>query len=76
MKVLRQNLDCYVFRPAFQRFHSWNQQKTSEKNTKKHVFVYSSNLVDMQKLVDSLRGYLEIVFFSVDFNPLKTLSYL
>ena len=27
------------------------------------IFVYSSKLVDIQKLVDSLRGYLEMVFF-------------
>ena len=32
-------------------------------NKKKHGFVYTSKLVDMQKLVDSLRGYPEIVFF-------------
>ena len=31
------------------------------------LFVYSSKLVDMQKLVDSLRGYLKIVFILVDF---------
>ena len=30
-------------------------------------FAYSSKLVDMQKLVDSLRGYLEIVFFQLIF---------
>ena len=35
---------------------------------KKTAFVYSSKLVDMQKLVDSLRGYLEIVFFGWFFN--------
>ena len=34
----------------FQWFHSW-------KRTKKRVFVYSSKLVNMQKLVESLRGY-------------------
>ena len=27
------------------------------------IFVYSSKLVDIKKLVDLLRGYLEIVFF-------------
>ena len=32
-------------------------------NKTKHVFGYSSKLVDMQKLVDSLKGNLEIVFF-------------
>ena len=31
--------------------------------TKKRGLVYSSKLIDMQKLVDSLRGYPEIVFF-------------
>ena len=51
-----------------QWFYAWNQQKTSEKE-QKHVFVYSSKQVDMQKLVDSLRGYLKIVFFRfVDFR--------
>ena len=38
--------------------------------TKKRVFVYSSKLVDMQKLVDSLTGYLEIVFFQLIFYKL------
>ena len=27
------------------------------------IFVYSSKLVDIKKLVDLLRGYLKIVFF-------------
>ena len=49
-------------------FHSWNQQKTSENEWKKRGFVYSSKLVDMQKLVDSLRGYLEFVFFRLNFK--------
>ena len=31
-------------------------------------FCYSSKLVDMQTLVDSLRGYLEFVFFHLIFN--------
>ena len=31
------------------------------------IFVYSSKLVDMQKLVDSLRGHLEFVFFRLIF---------
>ena len=48
----------------FQWFHGWNQQKTSENEQKKCGFVYSSKLVDMQKLVDSLRGYFEIVLFN------------
>ena len=34
---------------------------------KKCVFVYSSKLVALQKLVDSLRGYPEIVFFGLIF---------
>ena len=46
----------------FQWFHGWNQQKTSGKE-QKMVFVNCYKLVDLQKLVDSLRGYLEIVFF-------------
>ena len=41
-------------------FHAWNQEKI------KYFFSdlgYSLKLVDMQELVDSLRGYLEFVFF-------------
>ena len=34
---------------------------------KKHGFAYSSKLVDMQKLVESLRGYPEIVFLQLIF---------
>ena len=43
--------------------------KKSENEQKKGglVFVYSLNLVGMQKLVDYLRGYLEIVFFRLIF---------
>ena len=44
-------------------FHTWNQYINVWKWTKKCVIVYSSKLVDMQKLVDSLRGCLEIVLF-------------
>ena len=57
-----------VFQPfmfisnLFQWFHTWNQQKTSE-NEQKMYFDYSSKLVDMQKLVHSLRGYPKIVWF-------------
>ena len=67
---------CCVFRPAFgclqpffdlfcsfQTFFSDFTAEINKKWTKKRKFVYSSKLVDMQKLVDSLRGYLEIVFF-------------
>ena len=61
------------FQPFFNlycSFQSFFSDFTAEitknvwKWTKKRVFVYSSKLVDMQKLVDSLRGYLKIVFFS------------
>ena len=58
----------------FRWFHTWNQQKTSEKEQKKHVFVYSSKLVDKQKLVNSLKGYPAIVFFPVIFKYPKSLS--
>ena len=40
--------------------------KSTKNEQKKRNFVYSSKLVDMQKkLVDSLRGYIEIVFFGL-----------
>ena len=39
--------------------------------TKKRVFVYSWKLVDMQKLVNSLRGYLEFVIFRWIFRTKK-----
>ena len=51
----------------FQWFHGWNHCKTSG-NGPKMDFAYSSRLVDMQKLVDSLRGYREIVFFRLIFK--------
>ena len=38
-------------------------KKCLKMNKIKRVFVYSLKLVDMQKLVDSLRGYLEKVSF-------------
>ena len=53
------------------------------KSTKKHVkmteffsyFAYSSKLADMQKLVDSLRGYPEIVLYSICFLIAKVLMF-
>ena len=38
------------------------------KMNKKVVFVYSSKLVYMKKLVDSMRAYLKFVFFSVNIS--------
>ena len=52
----------------FQWFHGWNQQKTPENEQKKVIFVYSSKLIDMQKLVDSLRGNLKIVSLRLTFS--------
>ena len=43
------------------------KKKLSENEQKKCGFVYSSKFVDMQKLVDSPRGYPEIVFFCLYF---------
>ena len=43
----------------------------SENEQKKHSFVYSSKVVDMQKLVNSLKGYLEIVLFRLILNFFK-----
>ena len=59
------NLFC-SFQTFFSDFTDEINKKRLKKN-KKMVFVYSSKLVDMQKLVDSLRGYLEIVFFQLIF---------
>ena len=53
-------LTFLLFLFLFHWFHGWNQQKTSENEQKK---VYSSKLVDIQKLVDSLRRSLKFVFF-------------
>ena len=52
---------------SFQSFFSDFTAEINKKWTKKHDFVYSSKLVDMQKLVDSLRGYLKFVFFRLYF---------
>ena len=60
----------FIHLNLFQWFHGRNQQKTSEKEQKNVCFLFfafSSKLVDMQKLVDSLRGYPEIVFFQLIF---------
>ena len=43
----------------FQQFHAWKKRK----KLFFLIFVCSSKLVDMQKLVESQRGYLEIVYF-------------
>ena len=53
---------------SFQSFFSDFTDEINKKRlkmNKKCDFVYSSKLVDMQKLVDSLRGYPEIVFFQL-----------
>ena len=51
----------------FKAFSVISRLKSLKKHLKwtkiKRGFVYSSKLVDKQKLVDSLRGYLKIVFF-------------
>ena len=54
---------CCVFQPAFGCSKYPKAHKNVWKRTKKMVFVYFSKLVDMQKLVNSLKGYPEIVFF-------------
>ena len=59
------NLFC-SFQTFFSDFMAEINKKRLKKN-KKMVFVYSSKLVDVQKLVDSMRGYLEIVFFQLIF---------
>ena len=46
------------------------------KRTKKTFFFFSSKLVDMQKLVDSLKGYLEIVFFGWFFIIAMIFAYI
>ena len=48
----------------FSDFTAKNNKKHLKMN-KKLIFVFSSKLVDMQKLVDSLRGYLECAFFGL-----------
>ena len=66
----------YFFQPFsvfFVHFKPFFRDFTSEINKKCLImnkttcffsyFVFSSKLVDMQKLVDSLRGYLNIIFF-------------
>ena len=59
----------HFFQPFFNLFCSFQSffrdftAEINKKQTKKSKFVYSSKLVDMQKMVDSLRGYLKIVFF-------------
>ena len=68
-----QNLFTAVFWPflfiskLFQWFHGWIHIKNVWKWTKKRVYVYSSTLVDKQKLVDSMRRYLKIVYFRLIF---------
>ena len=60
------NLFC-----SFQTFFSDFRAEITEKYLKmiqKTYFAYSSKLVDMQKLVNSLRGYPEIVMFFSDFS--------
>ena len=47
---------CVHFKP-FSVISGLKSTKTIWKRTKKRVFVCSLKLVDMQKLVDSLRGY-------------------
>ena len=63
----------FVHFKAFSVISPLKSTKNVWKWTKKRVFVYSSKLVDMQKLADSLRGYLEFVFFGWFFteNALK-----
>ena len=66
----------YFFSAVFNLFcscQSFFSDLTAEINkkrlkmNKKRGFVYSSKLVNMQKLVDSLRGYPKIVFFQLIF---------
>ena len=61
------NLFC-LFQTFFSDFMAEINKKHLKKNQKIIFFAYSSKLVDMQKLVDSLRGPLEIVFFQLIFN--------
>ena len=58
----------FVIFKAFSVISRLKSLKNDWKWTKKCGFVYSSKLVDMQKLVDSLRGYLKFVFFRLIFN--------
>ena len=53
---------------AFSVISRLKSLKNVWKWTKKCGFVYSSKLVNVQKLVDSLRGYLKIVFFQWIFS--------
>ena len=57
-----------LFKP-FSVFSHLKSTKKVWKWTKKVIFVYSSKLIDMQKLVNSLRGYLKFVFFQLVFSP-------
>ena len=50
----------FYFLMVFNKFSSEIKEKTFEKTC---VLSYSLKLVDMQKLVDSLRGYLEFIVF-------------
>ena len=56
----------FLFKP-FSVISGLKSTKNIWKLTKKVIFVYSSKLVDMQMLVDTLRGCLEIVFFQLIF---------
>ena len=64
------NLFC-SFQTFFSDFMPEINKKRLKKNKKKCVFVYSSQLVGMQKLVDSLRGYIEFVFFWKNIKKVK-----
>ena len=61
------NLFC-SFQSFFSDFPAEINKKHLKMNKKKLDFVYSSKMVDMQKLVDSLRGYPEIVFIGCCFT--------
>ena len=70
-----ESLSNYFFQPfstflvhvqPFSMISHLKSRKNIWKRAKKvffSVFVYSSELVDMQKLGDSLKGYLEIIFY-------------